>query len=147
MGAETGGEKVNKNLIRTVIGTAGAFLAGLFGGMDGSIITLLIFMGINYASGLICAVVFHRSSKSKSGRAESKASFKGLIRKGMVLLLVMIGARLDLIIGASYIRDGICIAFIVNEMISITENAALMGVPMPDILLNAIETVKDKNKH
>ena len=54
---------------------------------------------------------------------------------------------MDLIIGASYIRDGICIAFIVNEMISITENAALMGVPMPDILLNAIETVKDKNKH
>lgn len=137
---------MNKNLICTVIGTAGAYLAGLFGGMDGSIITLFIFMGIDYASGLICAVVFHRSSKSESGCAESKASFKGLIRKGMVLLLVVVGVRLDMIIGASYIRDGICIAFIVNEIISITENAALMGIPMPEILLNAIDIVKDKSK-
>lgn len=52
--------------------------------------------------------------------------------------------RLDLLIGTSYLRDAVCIAFIVNEVISITENAGLMGVPIPAVITNAISVLKKK---
>lgn len=135
---------MTKNVICTAFGAIGAFIANCFGGWDASIITLLIFIAIDYTTGIICAAVFHKSGKSESGSLKSNACFKGLCRKGMILLLVLVGARLDIVIGSSYIRDGICIAFILNELISITENAVLMGVPIPKVVLNSIEILKNK---
>lgn len=134
-----------KNSICTVTGVIGSLIAGWFGGFDVGLQTLLIFMAIDFVSGLIVATVFHTSNKTETGRAESKVSFKGLCRKCMILFFVLIGHRLDLMIGATYIRDGICIAFIINECISITENAALMGIPMPAVLTNAIDLLKKKS--
>ena len=133
-----------KDTILAIIGIAGAFVAHIFGGWNAAMVTLLIFMGIDYLSGLICAGVFHASPKSAGGALESKAASKGLIRKGMALLVVLIGARLDLLLGTDYIRDGIIIAFIVNELLSIVENAGLMGVPMPPQVKNAIELLRGK---
>ena len=134
-----------KNVICTSIGIAGSFIASLFGGWTASLTTLLIFMLIDYVSGLIVAGVFHNSPKTETGTLESRAGFKGLIRKGMILLLVLVGHRLDLAIGASYIRDAVCIAFMVNELISIVENAGLMGLPVPAIITNAIDILKKKS--
>lgn len=62
----------------------------------------------------------------------------------MTLLIVFVAVRLDLLIGTNYLRDGVCIAFIVNEVISITENAGLMGVPIPAVITNAISVLKKK---
>lgn len=132
------------SLICGIIGAVGSAIAQSLGGWDASIITLVTFMGIDYLTGLICAAVFHKSVKSADGKLESRASFKGLCRKGMILLLVLVGARLDLLIGANYIRDGICIAFIANETISITENAIIMGIPVPDLIMQAIGMLKRK---
>ena len=101
-----------KNAFITTIGIFGSIIASLFGGWTASLTTLLIFMGVDYLTGLIVAGVFHQSPKTVTGALESRAGFKGLIRKGMILLLVLVGHRLDLAIGASYIRDAICIAFI-----------------------------------
>ena len=112
-----------KNGIMIGIGTVGSFIASFFGGCTASLSTLLIFMMIDYVTGLIVAGVFHNSKKTDSGALESRAGFKGLFRKGMILLLVLVGYRLDISIGTSYIRDAICIAFIANETISIIENA------------------------
>lgn len=134
-----------KNSICATIGVVGAYIATFFGGWDYAFSTLFIFMIIDYITGLICAGIFHKSPKSKNGALESKAGFKGLCRKGMILILVAVGYRLDLIIGTSYIRDAVCIGFIVNELISITENAGLMGIPIPQVILNAIEILKNKN--
>ena len=85
-----------------------------------------------FTGGVLLPVVFKKSPKSKSGTLESRAGWKGLCRKGMVLLFVLIAVRLDLLMGTSYLRDTVCIAFIVNEAVSIVENAGLMGVPIPE---------------
>ena len=135
-----------KNIICGIIGIIGGFIANAFGGWSAALTTLLIFMGVDYLSGLILAGVFHASPKSEDGTLESYAGWKGLVRKGMTLLIVLIGARLDLLIGVNYIRDAMVIAFCVNELLSIIENMGLMGVPMPEILTNAIETLKSKSE-
>lgn len=134
-----------KNAICTGIGVAGSFIASLFGGWTASLTTLLIFMGIDYASGLIVAGVFHNSPKTETGTLESRAGLKGLIRKGTMLLFVLIGYRLDVAVGTSYIRDAICIAFMANELLSIIENAGLMGVPIPSVITNAVDILKKKS--
>ena len=134
-----------KNTICAVLGTIGSFIASLFGGWSASLTTLLIFMLIDYVTGLVVAGVFHKSPKTANGGLESKAGLKGLVRKCSVLLLVLVGFRLDLAIGTTYIRDGVCIAFMVNELISIAENAGLMGLPIPAVITNAIEVLTHKN--
>lgn len=127
----------------SAIGAIGSSVVGyMFGGWDTAIQTLLIFMAIDFISALILAGVFHKSSKTESGALESKTCWKGLMRKGMTLLIVMVATRLDMATGQNFIRDAVCIAFIVNEAISIIENAGLMGVPIPDILMNAIDLLK-----
>lgn len=133
-----------KSGICTVIGITGSAIASFFGGWDAALTTLLIFMGIDYLTGLIVAGVFHRSGKSESGALESLAGWKGLCRKGMTLLVVLVACRLDLIMGSSFIRDAVVIAFIVNETISIIENAGIMGVPIPSVIVKAIEVLKKK---
>lgn len=135
-----------KNVISAIFGIVGGFIANAFGGWSAALTTLLIFMGVDYLSGLILAGVFHASPKSEDGTLESYAGWKGLVRKGMTLLIVLIGARLDLLIGVNYIRDAMVIAFCVNELLSIIENMGLMGVPMPEILTNAIEMLKSKSE-
>lgn len=135
-----------KDAICVTIGILGSFLASLFGGWDAALITLLIFMMIDYVSGLVVAGVFHKSRKSETGSLESKAGWKGLCRKGMTLLIVLIANRLDLVIGTDYIRDAVCIAYIANETISIIENAGLMGVPIPEVITNGIELLKKKSE-
>ncbi len=135
-----------KNVICAIFGIIGGFIANAFGGWSAALTTLLIFMGVDYLSGLILAGVFHASPKSEDGTLESYAGWKGLVRKGMTLLIVLIGARLDLLIGVNYIRDAMVIAFCVNELLSIIENMGLMGVPMPEILTNAIEMLKSKSE-
>ena len=135
-----------KTTICTIFGLIGGFVASAFGGWSAGILTLLIFMAIDYASGLIVAGVFHKSPKSEGGALESLAGWKGLVRKGMTLLIILIGARLDILLGLMYIRDAIIIAFIVNELLSIIENAGLMGIPIPKVLERAIELLKDKGE-
>ena len=133
-----------KDVICVISGVVGSAIAALFGGWTAGMATLLIFMAIDYISGLIVAGVFKKSQKSDSGALESHAGWKGLIRKGMVLLIVLIGHQLDLMLGANYIRDAVCIAFIVNELISIVENAGLMGIPIPAVITKAIDILKRK---
>ena len=135
-----------KNALCTVTGVLGSLIASLFGGWTASLTTLLIFMGADYATGLIVAGVFHASPKTDTGALESRAGFKGLIRKGMILLFVLIGYRLDLAVGTTYIRDAVCISFIVNEVLSIVENASLMGIPIPAVITNAIDILKKKGE-
>ena len=134
-----------KNAICTSIGVVGSFAASFFGGWTASLTTLLIFMGIDYLSGLIVAGVFHNSPKTETGALESRAGLKGLIRKFSMFLFVLIGHRLDVAVGTTYIRDAVCIAFMVNELISIVENAGLMGLPVPAIITNAIDILKKKS--
>lgn len=135
-----------KAAVLAAIGTIGGGIAALFGGWTSAMTTLIIFMVIDYATGIIVAGVFHRSGKSKSGALESRAGFKGLCRKGMILLILLVACRLDLMLGTGYIKDCVCIAFVVNETLSIIENAGLMGVPIPQVLIKAIDVLKAKEE-
>ena len=135
-----------KNTLCTVIGLAGSWLASLFGGWDAALSTLLIFMAADYITGLVVAGVFHRSKKTDTGKLESRAGWKGLCRKGVSLLIVLVAYRLDIVIGSAYIRDAVIIAFIANETISIIENAGLMGIPIPAVITRAIEILKSKEE-
>ncbi len=129
-----------------VTGAVGSFIASLFGGFDAAMVTLLIFMAVDYISGMIVAGVFKKSQKTKNGALESGTGWKGLCRKGMTLVIVLIAVRLDMVIKTNYIRDMVCIAFIANETISIIENAGLMGVPVPAVITKAIEVLKEKSE-
>ena len=133
-----------KGKLCTMIGVMGSFIASWFGGWDNGLATLVAFMAIDYASGLVVAGVFHKSNKTENGALESLAGWKGLCRKGMTLLFVLIAYRLDLAIGTTYIRDTVVIGFMANELISIVENAGLMGLPLPAVIAKAIEVLSKK---
>ena len=134
-----------KNIICTILGVIGAAISNLFGGWDAALTTLIIFMAIDYASGIIVAGVFHKSSKSDSGGLNSHIGWQGICRKGITLAIVLIACRLDLLIGTSYIKDAVIIAFCANELISIVENAGLMGLPIPNVITKAIDVLKEKS--
>lgn len=133
-----------KTTLLTVVGAVGGAIAAAFGGWDEALTTLLIFMGADYVSGLVVAGVFHNSPKTSSGALESNAGFKGLFRKAMTLVFVLVGHRLDLALGFNYVRDAVCVAFIANELISVVENAGLMGLPIPSIVTDAIDILNKK---
>jgi toxin secretion/phage lysis holin len=125
---------------------AGSAVAAVLGGWDAGLKTLIIFMVLDYISGLIVAGVFHNSGKTDTGTLESRAGWKGLCRKGMSLVFVLIGARLDLIIGGNYIRDTVIIGFITNELLSLVENAGLMGIPLPGVITKAVDILQKKSE-
>ncbi len=135
-----------KEILCTIIGFIGSVIASFFGGWDAGIATLLIFMVLDYVSGLIVAAVFKNSPKTDTGSLESKAGWKGLCRKCMTLIFVLVAYRLDLVIGTNYIRDTVIIAFIANETISLVENAGLMGIPLPEIINKAIDILQKKSE-
>lgn len=126
-------------------GFIGGMLVSLLGSWDYILQTLLLFMCIDwFTGGILLPGVFKRSPKSSGGGLESLAGFKGLCRKVMILFCIMIANRLDVMIGSHYIRDGVCIGFIINEAVSIIENAGLMGIPIPEKLKEGIDLLKGK---
>ena len=133
-----------KRVICTVVGMVGGFIASLFGGWSTGLVTLLIFMSIDYRSGLIVAGVFHNSPKTGTGTLESRAGWKGLCQKCMTLLFVLIAYRRDLELSTNYIRDAVIIGFMANELISIVENAGLMGIPLPPVITKASDVLTKK---
>lgn len=134
-----------KEMICTIFGTVGGFFIMLIGGTDAVLVTMVILMAIDYISGILVAGVFKNSPKTESGALESKTGFKGLVKKGMCLLMVIVAARLDILMDTHYIRSAVITGFSLNELISITENAGLMGIKLPKPLLNAIELLRKKD--
>lgn len=138
------------NAIKTTVcaaaGIIGSTVASAFGGWDAAMITLISVMVVDYLTGILVAGVFHNSPKTENGALESKAGWKGLCRKGVTLLIVLVAARLDIILGTGFIRDAVIIGYIANETISIIENAGLMGVPIPEAIEKAIEVLQSKGE-
>ena len=130
-----------KSAICAAFGAVGSFIAAALGGWDTAIITLLVFMAIDYVTGWVVAVVFKKSHKTETGGYSSAIGLKGLCKKGMVLLLVVMANLLDKQMGANYARDAVCIAFMVNEAMSILENAGLMGIPIPAVITKALDVL------
>ena len=134
-----------KQGILTILGAIGAFVSSIFGGWDAGLATLVIFMTIDYFSGLVVAGIFHQSKKTKNGTLSSKAGLQGIAKKVMMLLLVLVAVRIDILTSKNYVRDAVIIALCGNELISLIENAGLMGVPIPKKLKEAIEVLSRKD--
>ena len=135
-----------KGFICTLCGAVGGLFVQLFGGWTEDMVTLLTFMTVDFIMGLILAGVFHKSNKSENGNLNSKAGWKGLCKKGVTLLFILIAHRLDVSLGTSYIRTATIIGFIANEVISIVENAGLMGIPLPKVITKAIDILKHRGE-
>ena len=134
------------NILYSTIGAIGGFVAMAFGGWSDALITLIVFMALDYVTGLIVAGIFKKSKKSENGALESRAGFKGLCRKGVALMIVLVAVRLDIIMHTTYIKDAVIIAFVANESISIIENAGLMGIPVPGIIARAIDVLRNESE-
>lgn len=135
-----------KQGIITISGVIGGIISALFGGWDSAMTTLVIFMAVDYITGLVVAGVFKKSGKSETGALESRAGWKGLCKKGMTLLIVLVAVRLDMLSGTEFLKDATIIALVTNETLSIMENAGLMGIKWPPIISNAIDVLKKKGE-
>lgn len=135
-----------KSTICAVFGVIGGGIAYLFGGWDSSLVTLLIFMLADYVTGLIVAGVFHKSKKTDTGNLDSRVGWKGICKKFVTLLFIIVAHRLDLQMGTLFIKDAVCIAFITNEALSLVENAGLMGIPIPKAIREAIAVLHKENE-
>ena len=107
--------------------------------------TLVIFMIIDYITGISVAVFWRRSGKTKRGLLKSEAGWRGLCKKGMILGFVLIGNRLDILLDTNYVMNTICIGYAMNELISIMENAGLMGIPLPAVVQGIVEVLSDED--
>ena len=136
-----------KIFILSGVACVGAAIASLFGGWNGAMTTLVILMLIDYVTGIIVAGVFHNSTKCSGGALSSAVGFKGICRKFVILLIVVVACRVDLLLDTNIIRDATCIGFCANELVSITENAGLMGIPLPRKLVEAVEVLRGDNDH
>ena len=129
-----------------IMGTIGSYCYAFLNKGGSALQTLLVFMMIDYILGLIVSGAAKKSPKTQSGKLNSEVGWKGLCKKGIMLLFVMIGYRLDVLIEEDYIMNAVCIGYIVNELLSIIENAGLMGVPIPNTIKNVIDVLDKKNK-
>ena len=139
-------ENLTKGEILGGVGIIGSAIAELYGGWTQGMTTLVILMIIDYIMGILVAGVFGTSKKSEDGKLESRAGWKGLVRKGVTLLIVLVATRIDLMLESNFVRDAAVIGFSANELLSIVENAGLMGVPMPAAITNAVEVLQNKAK-
>lgn len=135
-----------KEWVCTVMGMAGAAAAWAFGGWDAALMALIICMTVDYISGSVVALVFHKSTKTPTGAYDSRYGLKGLCKKGLMLLFVLVAVQADRLLGADYVRDTVCIGFCVNEMISIVENLGHAGIPLPQAVANALNQLSNKEK-
>ena len=103
----------------TLAGVIGSAICWAFGGWDAAIGALLICMAVDYVSGSLVALVFHKSTKTDSGAYSSAYGLKGLCKKCMMLLFVLVAVQVDLVLNTDYVRDAVCIGFCTNEILSI----------------------------
>lgn len=134
-----------KETFCTLLGVLGSALCWAFGGWDAGLTALVVCMSVDYISGSLVALVFHNSRKSETGSYNSAYGLKGLCKKCMMLLFVIVAVQADNLMGGDFIRDAVCIGFCTNEILSIVENLGLAGIPMPQAVVKALEQLQDKN--
>lgn len=136
-----------KNYFSAVFGICSGYIINLFGGWSASLTTLIIFMVIDYITGIIQAIL-GKSLKSENGKLNSKVGFKGISKKVLMLLMVVVGRRIDITFNITYVREMIILSYIMNEFISIIENLSTLGIeklPIFDKIVLLIKSEVNKN--
>ena len=128
-----------KEYITSALALIGGGITWAIGGFDMAVVCLIGAMAIDYITGLIVAGIFHNSPKTEGGRLDSRVGWKGLARKFVTILIVVVANLADVVMGTDGIRTAVCIGFFANECLSLVENAGHMGLKIPAKLRNAIE--------
>ena len=126
--------------VQTAAAAIGGYLGYFVGGVDGLMTALIIFMVIDYITGLMCAIVDRKLS--------SEVGFKGICRKVLIFLLVGIGNIIDVaVLGApGVLRTAVIFFYLSNEGVSLLENAAHLGLPVPEAIKTVLEQLHDKSE-
>lgn len=135
------------NPLLLALGTAGSFILTLFGGWTPAMTILVVFMVVDYVTGFLAAAVFGVSKKTATGALSSAAGFRGLCKKFVILIVVLLGAQVDALLNSGELaKNAVILTYAMNELLSILENLGLMGMPVPAILQKAIEVLKLKSE-
>ena len=128
------------NIFDSIVAIAATIFTYLLGGADVVVITLAIFMGLDYFTGVIIGVTEKKLS--------SAVGFKGLAKKCLIILILIAAVQLDKLQGTGQwvFRTLVCYFYIANEGISLLENASKLGIPIPNKLKKALEQLKTKEE-
>lgn len=127
-------------IVKSVSGAIGAIVGFMYGEINGLFIAIIALMVLDYITGILCAIV----TKTLS----SEVGFRGLVKKFVILIVIAVGHLVDAyVIGTgSAVMSAVMLFFAANEGISILENAAILGLPIPQKLKDVLEQLKDKDK-
>ena len=127
------------NTIQLVFAAVGGWLGYFLGGCDGLLYALIAFVAIDYITGVMCAI----SDKTLS----SEVGFRGICRKVLIFLLVGIGNIIDAqVLGSpGVLRTAVIFFYLSNEGVSLLENAAHLGLPVPDAIKTVLEQLHDRS--
>lgn len=128
------------NTIQMIFTAIGGWLGYFLGGCDGLLIALIVFVVCDYITGVLCAISDRKLS--------SAVGFKGICRKVLIFILVGIGNVIDVqVLGApGVLRTAIIFFYLSNEGLSLTENAAHLGLPIPEKLKAVLEQLHDRDE-
>mgnify|MGYP001149715069 FL=1 len=128
-------------IIKTLSGAVGAVLGFLYGKITGLFVAIIALMALDYVTGILCGI----AAKALS----SEVGFRGLVKKLMVLVIIAVGHLIDTyIIGTgSALMTAVILFFAANEGISILENAAKLGLPIPQKLRDILEQLRKDDDH
>ena len=126
------------NTIQLIFAAVGGWLGYFLGGCDGLLYALIVFVAIDYITGVMCAIL----DKTLS----SEVGFKGICRKVLIFLLVGIGNIIDVqVLGSpGVLRTAVIFFYLSNEGVSLLENAAHLGLPVPDAIKTVLEQLHDR---
>ena len=135
--------------VAEVVAAIGGAIASFFVNMPPLVWILIAVMSIDYITGLICGAM-GKSKKTETGYLASHAAWLGLMKKALILLVVLLAALLDAAVskgaGISFeaVMGATCLWFIASEGLSVLENVASMGVPVPKIMMKLLEVMREK---
>ena len=132
--------KIMEKYFNVIVAILATFFTYLFGSWDLALQVLIVFMVLDYLTGVLHAYLI--------GQLSSEVGFKGLVKKCMILVVLIIGVMLDRILGTGtwVFRTLVCYFYIANEGISLLENVGNIGIPIPNKIRNALEQLNKDNE-
>lgn len=131
-----------KYIIELIISSFGTLIINIIGKPTDELMILLLLMIIDLITGTLVSAVWHKSSKTKSGKLSSRVMFKGIVKKILTLVIVVIAYQLDILLNINMIRYIVIIMLIIEEILSIIETITLTGLKVPTIITKALDVLE-----
>lgn len=131
-----------KYIIELIISSLGTLIINIIGKPTDELMILLLLMVIDLITGTLVSAVWNKSSKTKSGKLSSRVMFKGIVKKILTLVIVVIAYQLDILLGINVIRYIVIITLIIEEILSIIETITLTGLKVPAIITKALDVLE-----